>query len=269
MRHLPAAVVLILASASALAEPTPLIQAHAHNDYEHKRPLLDALERGFCSVEADVHLVGGELLVAHSRLGVRHGRTLQALYLDPLRERVRQNGGRVYPNGPGFTLLIEFKGDWQLSYPVLQRALVPYRSMLTVFRDGVAETNAITVVITGHRSRQMFKGEPVRYVALDGDLADLGAGDPATLIPWISSAWGPSFKWRGVGAMPDAERLKLREIVAQAHAHGRRVRFYGAPDSPAFWRELLSGGVDLLNTDDLAGLQRFLTAPPLPAGGAN
>src|SRR5438128_1656766 len=34
------------------AEPTPLLHAHAHNDYEHTHPLFDALEQGFCSVEA-------------------------------------------------------------------------------------------------------------------------------------------------------------------------------------------------------------------------
>ena len=30
------------------AETTPLPQAHAHNDYEHARPLFDALERVWC-----------------------------------------------------------------------------------------------------------------------------------------------------------------------------------------------------------------------------
>lgn len=34
---------------------SPLDRAHAHNDYEHARPLIDALERGFGSVEADVY----------------------------------------------------------------------------------------------------------------------------------------------------------------------------------------------------------------------
>ncbi len=33
-----------------------LSQAHAHDDYEHDRPLLDALEHGFTSVEADIWL---------------------------------------------------------------------------------------------------------------------------------------------------------------------------------------------------------------------
>src|SRR2546429_8940516 len=87
--------------------PPPLARAHAHNDYEHARPLLDALERGFCSIEADVWLVDGRLLVAHDRNAVKAERTLQALYLDPLRERVRRNGGRVYRDGPEVTLLVD------------------------------------------------------------------------------------------------------------------------------------------------------------------
>ena len=75
----------------------PLRHAHAHNDYEHTRPLLDALDHGFCGVEADIYLVSGKLLVAHDRKDAKPERTLQALYLDPLRERVKANGGRVYP----------------------------------------------------------------------------------------------------------------------------------------------------------------------------
>src|SRR5882672_7559979 len=65
--------------------PALLPHAHAHNDYEHTRPLLDALERGFCSVEADVWLVNGQLLVAHDLKDGKAERTLRALYLDPLR----------------------------------------------------------------------------------------------------------------------------------------------------------------------------------------
>ena len=47
---------------------TPLFQAHAHNDYEHARPLHDALEHGFWSVEADIYLVDGELFQGRQHL---------------------------------------------------------------------------------------------------------------------------------------------------------------------------------------------------------
>lgn len=242
----------------AQTSPKPLLRVHAHNDYEHTRPLLDALDHGFCSVEADVHLVDGKLLVAHDRGQVKPERTLEALYLDPLRERIKKNGGHVYPNGPEFVLLVEIKGDWKTSYPVLRDVLKQYAELLTTFKDGVRETKAIRVIITGHRSREMFAGESVRYASLDGDLVDLESSDSADLIPWISSNWFQTFKWRGVDAMPAEEKARLKEIVAKAHQQGRRVRFWGAPDRPAFWAELYADDVDLINTDDLPGAERFL-----------
>jgi len=250
--------VVIVWAGGLWAEPVPLIHGHAHNDYQHKRPLLDALDHGFCSVEADVHLVDGRLLVAHNRSQVRSERTVQALYLDPLRERVKTNGGHVYPAGPEFTLLVELKSDWRTSYPVLREILKPYAGMLTTFRSGVTETNAIRVIITGHRSKEMFAGEPVRYAALDGELADLDSALAADLIPLISNDWAPNFKWRGAGPMPEADQVKLKQIVAKAHEQGRRVRFWGAPDRAVFWGEMLANGVDLINTDDLEGAQKFL-----------
>ena len=253
---------LFLSGSPSLAgDPVPLIQAHAHNDYRHKRPLLDALDHGFCSVEADIHFVDGKLLVAHDRSELTNApRTLEQLYLDPLRERVRKNGGRVYPNGPEFSLLIDLKTEWEITYPALRELLYQYADILSNFHSDRKETNAVTVVITGSRALQMFADEEERYAAYDGQLSDLESQQPNTLMPWISSSWTPLFKWRGVGPMPDDEKRKLDEIVSKTHKAGRRLRFWGAPDKPEFWAEMLAHNVDLINTDDLSGLQKLLTA---------
>ena len=260
IRHSGLVLALLLAGTPAHAQdsPKPLLRVHAHNDYEHKRPLFDALDHGFCSVEADIYLVDGQLLVAHQRNQVKPERTLQTLYLDPLRERVRKNGGRVYAGGPEVVLLIDLKTDWKVIYPFLRERLQSYTDMLTVFRGDATETNAVRAIITGYRSKKMFEGETVRYAAYDGELEDLESDAPASLIPWISSNWGRTFQWRGVGTIPPEEQIKLKEIVRNAHGQGRRVRFWGAPDFPDFWRELVSDGVDLINTDDLDGAQKFL-----------
>ena len=53
-------------------------------------------------------------------------------------------------------------------------------------------------------------------------------------------------------------RAKLAQIVSKAHQRGRRVRFWGAPDNARFWQAMLSNGVDLINTDDLEGVQKLL-----------
>ena len=249
---------LCLSTSSPGAEPVPLTNVHAHNDYEHKRPLLDALDHGFCSVEADIYLVEGQLLVAHDRSKVKPERTLQALYLDPLRERVKKNGGRVYPGGPECTLLIDLKPRWQTIYPVLRDTLTNYADMLTTFGPGGTKTNAIRVIITGYRSKDMFAGESIRRACVDGELADLAADPPADLVPWISGNWGQSFSWRGTGSMSEAEKIRLQTIVSKAHAQGRQVRFWGSPDHLVFWQAMRANGVDLINTDDLDGAQKFL-----------
>jgi hypothetical protein len=56
---------------------------------------------------------------------------------------------------------------------------------------------------------------------------------------------------------PDAEREKVHAIVKQAHESGRHVRLWATPDGPVVWKELLAAGVDLINTDDLDGLEDY------------
>lgn len=238
--------------------PVPLPHAHAHNDYEHKRPLLDALDHGFCGVEADIYLVDGQLLVAHDRDKVSPARTLQKLYLDPLRDRVQRNGGRVYREGPVVTLLIDIKSDAASTYAALRAVLKQYADILCTFSDGTMETKAVRVIISGNRPRQMMETESVRYAAYDGRLADLDGKASKEFIPLVSDNWNQAFKWRGVDPFPAGEKQKLRELVATAHAQGRKVRFWAAPDRKAVWQELLEAGVDLINTDDLPGLREFL-----------
>lgn len=238
--------------------PVPLIHAHSHNDYFHARPLLDALDHGFCSIEADIHLVDGKLLVGHDRWMTRPQRTLRALYLDPLRERSRANGGRVYRGGPTITLLIDLKTEADSTYPALREVLESYREMLTVFRPDKIETGAVTVLITGNLPRKMMAEEKERLAGLDGSLSDLDDPTSSKLCPLISSPWKSSFKWPGKGTMPEPERKKLDAIVARAHAQERQLRFWGAPDTPAVWHELRSAGVDWVNTDNLKGLRDYL-----------
>src|SRR5437764_12337196 len=108
----------VLGSDSPNPSPVPLIHCHAHNDYEHPHPFFDAATCGFCSFEADINLVDGKLLVAHSRAAVRPERTLESLYLDPMKKQIESNGGRLYRNGPPVWLLIDVKGDADATYMV-------------------------------------------------------------------------------------------------------------------------------------------------------
>jgi len=265
LHALTVAFVCAFAAMAPCAEPQeakPLRQAHSHNDYLHQRPLLDALEQGFCSVEADIWLVDGKLLVAHDLKDVRPERTLQALYLDPLSKRVKKNGGRVFEGGPEFTLLVDVKSDATNTHQALRLVLQQYAFMLTRFQPERTESNAISIIISGNRARGLMTAETSRLAAYDGRLADLDATDSRHLIPLVSDNWTQHFKWRGKaeeGSLPKAERAQLKELVNKAHAQGRRLRLWGAPDAPAMWKELRDAGVDVINTDRLPELRGFLT----------
>ena len=243
--------------------PAPLWRAHAHNDYRHARPLADALAHGFRSVEADIWLTNGVLLVAHDFRDTSPAKTLAALYLDPLRAFVRTHS---QPRGAHpLTLLIDVKSDAEKTYAVLRDVLRDYADILTRFESNTIHTNAVMVIISGARAEAVMRAEPVRFAAVDGRGPDLDANPPVALVPLVSDNWTKYFQWRGVGPMPGEEREKLRQLVRRTHAQGRRLRLWAAPDHEAGWKELFEAGVDLVNTDKLAELERFLLARERPA----
>lgn len=250
------------------ADPRPLPRAYAHSDCEHPRPLLDALHHGFCNVEADVYLVDGRLLIAHDEEDLRPGRSLEALYLEPLRRRVLANGGRVHRGATGFTLLIDVKTEAEPTYLVLSALLTGYREILTAFGGDGVRPGAVTVLVSGNRPVELMAREESRLAALDGRLPDLEWNPSPRLVPWVSDEWSRVSAWRGVGPLPTEDAARLRSAAQTAHRQGRKLRFWGAPDLPSVWRALLRGGVDLLSVDDLSGLRDFLlSVEPEPSSG--
>ena len=245
---------------SKVTKPQP--QAHAHNDYHHKRPLFDALQHGFCSVEADVFAIDGELRIGHDRWETKPGRTLEKLYLDPLQKLVQQNGGRVYKDGPQFTLLIDFKTRGVATYELLQPVLAKYKHMLAAPKDAKstkAKTPAISIVISGNRPFETISADKQRLCGIDGRLRDLDSDMSSSLMPLISDNWNSHFKWKGEGEIPSDEKAKLLDAVERAHKAGRRLRFWATPENENLWKVLADAGVDHINTDELARLERFLT----------
>lgn len=222
-----------------------LPMAHAHNDYEHRRPLLDALEHGFRSVEADVFLVDGRLLVAHDRKHLKPRRSLRALYLEPLAACARKGLGHGE-----FTLMIDIKADGTLATRALIGELEPYRWMIST-----TVPRSVKVVVSGAGDREVIARESFRLLSIDGRPGDLEKPRDRD-IAWVSDSWTSQFTWLGNG--PFTERAKLKTMTTKAHERGYRLRFWATPEKPEVWRELLDARVDLIGTDRLADLADFL-----------
>ncbi len=199
----------------------------AHNDYVHPRPLLEAWENGFQYVEADIFLVGGELLVAHDRKDVKPERTLAKLYLEPL--------AKLDPKDR-FWLMVDIKADGTAVYAALEKELAKYRSILVKWTNAGPDSGKVAVVLSGDRPMAQVAAQKERWVAIDGRPEDLEKNPPVGLVPWISASY-LGFK------------QPLDDYVKKAHGQGRKVRFWAIPDTPAFWKMQLEAGVDLINTD--------------------
>ena len=66
-------------------------------------------------------------------------------------------------------------------------------------------------------------------------------------------------KWNGLGSFPQKEKERLQSYVDMAHTRGEKVRLWASPENQVVWGQLLSCGVDLINTNKLVALKQFLT----------
>lgn len=233
-----------------------LAYAHAHNDYEHDRPLEDALERGFHSVEADVYFSGGAFEVSHYGFGAKG--TLEDLYLKPLQAKVDASGS-VQPSGAPFTLWIDFKeGNDEL--PAKLQALFERYPLGRLATDGSAAAEpAVTVVLTGDAAmKEQVADLGIPWIVRDSN--HFTPEDPPANGRWTHYAlnWSKYVGWNGDGNPPPEISDRLACISNRAHALGRKVRFYGAPDHEGTWKALADYGIDFVGTDDLAGLSGYL-----------
>lgn len=240
---------LVALADEAFAAAAP--HGHAHNDYLHGRALQDALAAGCRSVEADVFLEDGALLVGHDRWMLRAHRSLRRLYLEPLRARVQERGGSVHGDGLPFVLLVDLKQGGGEVLAALTRELADFAPMLTRVRGDDVEPGAVTVVLSGSRPEANAIGGGERWFAIDGRLRDLDSDAPSSAVPLVSEPWTRHFTWDGFGPMDEPEREKLADLVRRARARGRWLRFWGAPDRPETWDLWRECGGIWIHTDRL------------------
>jgi hypothetical protein len=249
MKQLAALFFLSLLALEVLAQQ--VVPGHAHNDYLNKPALFEALESGLISVEADIHLMKGDLYVAHVRpLDRNQKRTLENLYLKPLFDHVQNNDGEVYPNYDGpFYLMIDFKNGSTEMFNRLVELLQPYKEMLTVMENGELKQGAVTVFLSGSRPYNEIANAEPKLCFLDGRPGDIGKQIPATLMPVISDHYKNHLSWNGKGQIPEDQELKLRKLVSKVHAEGKKLRLWASPDKPNAWKTFQRLGIDLINTD--------------------
>jgi len=228
-------------------QPAP----HSHNDYEQPKPFRHAFDRGFRSIEADVWLVDGRLLVAHDLKDARPERSLAALYLDPLRAELDRKGRwRKGPRDRRLQLLIDVKSEAVATLAALGRLLQQYPSLTA--------GPALTFAISGNRPPVRDYGTYPAYMHFDGRPGT--DYDPVALsrVALVSDAWTSYIDRRTMRF----DTLRAARAVEAAHRLGKPFRFWASPDNEAGWRLAARLAADFINTDRIDALADFLAANP-------
>lgn len=253
---------LLFASPHLTAQNIILPNAYAHNDYWHKRPLLDALENGFTYVEADVYLRGDRLIVTHILPCFKKRKTLEELYLKPLLAYVQKQKANNTSHNP-VTLMIDIKSNADKTFEALSTLLEKYKPMLSVFENGHVRLGDVTVIITGHKPHNLVNTTDNRLVFMDDDLRQTGADTTGKTYRTASCKYSRILKWKGKGEISPKQKQLLADYVTRAHQCGMKVRLWASPENTTVWNELLKCNVDLINTNKLNRLKNFLIAENL------
>lgn len=243
----------------ANAQLMPLPNAFAHNDYQHKKPLFEAISNGYNNIEADVYVYKGRLVVTHVLPQLHHSRTLEDLYLAPLAKHITDRDGEIYSGFTApFTLMIDIKSDGAKTYKLLKPLLEKYRHQLSGYQNGQWKAGAVRVVLSGHKPYELLRNDPDRLAFIDDDLRKIKRDTTANLINMASCKFSKLLRCNKNGSLSQHYENKLRHYVEDAHRYGAKVRLWASPNKHTTWQQLLACGVDLISTDKLSFLRDFL-----------
>lgn len=253
MSRLSLIAVVILTMSCASAQDYTTSQVFAHNDYVRENPFYTAYDLSVGYIEADVFLQDGALMVAHHRNEIADGRTLQRLYLEPLSQKIRLFEGSVYQDPKQkLTLMIDLKTEGVSTLNAIVDLIKKYPELI--------KCPNLQIMISGNVPDPQKWTDYPSYIFFDGRPGVPYSPEQLKRISMISTSFSSCSRWDGHGQISGDDRKKIQKLMDDAHARGKKFRFWATPDSPEAWKELMSMGMDVIVTDEVAGLVRFLSS---------
>jgi alkaline phosphatase len=212
-------------------------RVHSHNDYKQNVPFWKAYAAGVSSIEADVFLINDTLFVAHYRHEVQPQRTLEALYLNPIRLLFDE---KIMESRP-FQLLIDVKTE---AYSTLDKIV----EMLLPLQNHLYPNNpvGVKIIISGSRPRPINFNNYPNFIFFDWQSTE--KPENIDRVAMVSLNFMNISLWRGNRAMNDEERMQVSTAIADMRRLGKPIRFWASPDTQLAWLTLHRMGVDFIGT---------------------
>lgn len=240
---------------SMLVQAQSSVQIFAHNDYVQPIPFYYAYEKQVEYIEADIFLQQGRLVVAHTAAEIDPARTLDSLYLAPLVQKVIRNQGYAYSDKTRtLTLMIDLKSEGIATVTALATLLKGYPTLL--------KARQLYFVVSGNVPDPATWAQIPEFINFDGRPGTTYTPDQLKRIRLISDSFTKYTTWNGKGVLPDQDLQRIKSVISAAHSAGKNIRFWAAPDFENAWIKFINLEVDVIGTDRLEELSRFMKTLP-------
>ncbi|TDS16638.1 alkaline phosphatase [Maribacter caenipelagi] len=211
---------------------------HSHNDYKQNIPFWKAFGAEVQSIEVDVFYEDGELFVAHEVKEINENKTLQRLYLEPLKEALSLQ----MMTNRSLQLVIDVKTDAVNSLNAIVSILKQYPTIIN--------NKDVRIVISGNRPDLKEYVNYPEYILFDyhsvEPITDLKTLDK---IAMVSVSFKNFSEWNGKGRLTAEDYARVTDVIHKAHQLNKPFRFWATPDSKSAWKAFVNMGVDFINTD--------------------
>lgn len=243
-------IVCVLGPIASYTQQKTSFALHSHNDYLQPVPFWDAFSAGCASIEVDVILQEGELMVAHEKRSIQKQRTLESLYLKPIQQGVEL--GLIQE--VNFHLLIDLKTEGHATLEVLVKQVAAYGQLLY----GPENPKGLKLIISGNRPKPEDYSKYPDWLFFDYQSKELSADLPWEKIGMVSLSFSKFSLWNGKGRIVESQHQQLQAFIDLVHSYDRPVRFWASPDGKTAWRAFHEMGIDYINTDRPAEANKYL-----------
>jgi alkaline phosphatase len=251
-------IVLLIAlctSISASAQQYTSSSIFAHNDYVHAAPFYNSYNQEVGFIEADIFLYNNELVVAHTAQEIDPQKTLEILYLKPLSGKVSHHVGYVYSDHQKhLTLMIDLKTEGDPALKLLVQKIKQYPALIS--------SPTLRIAISGNvPDTALWKNYPP-YIWFDGRPGIQYSAEHLQRVAFISTDFKRYSAWNGKESLTEDDVNKIIFLRDAVHAQGKKLRFWGAPDSKNAWLTMMKLEIDIIGTDHVNELIDFIKSRP-------
>ena len=219
---------------------------HSHNDYHQNIPFWLAYGCGLDSIEVDVFLKNNDLMVAHYENEIIENRTIESLYLNPIRDLLSLN-----LDNQALQLLIDIK---TAPYETIHRLVL----ILNKYPD-ITTNPLVSIVISGSQPKIEDYPNYPNYMKFDYQkLIEITDKNILDKVGLISLSLRKFSNWNGLSDLSTEDQVRIKEVIKKAHSYGKPFRFWATPDTEKAWKTFAQFGVDYINTDKLCQSSNYL-----------